>query len=163
MLLYQQKQALVQQVKTCYEKAECFFDRPFPFPTVLFNQRGKAAGTAHLHKNLLKFNGVLYQENQTAFLTDVVPHEVCHLLAYHLYGQVPPHGPQWQHLMRSVMEVNPSRTHDFDTRSVQGQLFTYQCQCQQHQLTIRRHNKAKRGQRYICRRCRSALTFIPSH
>ena len=157
MLTASQKKALEQQVESCYQQAECFFDRAFPRPSVLFTQRGKIAGTAHLQKNLLKFHSILYQENQLAFLTDVVPHEVAHLLVYQLHGLTPPHGREWQTMMSNVMLRPPERTHRFDVSSVQGKTFTYQCQCQQHQLTVRRHNKALKGILYLCRSCKSHL------
>ncbi|WP_434340097.1 SprT family zinc-dependent metalloprotease [Motilimonas cestriensis] len=157
MLTTSQKKALEQQVEACYQQAECFFDRAFPRPSVLFTQRGKIAGTAHLQKNLLKFHPILYQENQQAFLTDVVPHEVAHLLVYQIHGRTAPHGLEWQMMMNKVMQRSPERTHQFDISSVQGKTFAYQCQCQQHQLSIRRHNKASKGTIYLCTACKKPL------
>ncbi|MFO6424388.1 SprT family zinc-dependent metalloprotease [Motilimonas sp. KMU-193] len=158
MLSDTQKQALEQQVETCYNQAECFFDRPFTRPAIQFNQRGKIAGSAHLQKQLLKFNPVLYQENQASFLLDVVPHEVSHLLVYQLHGaHVPPHGQEWQFIMTQVMKRPAHRTHQYDISSVAGKTFLYQCQCQQHRLSIRRHNRVTKGTQYLCTQCKTPL------
>jgi SprT protein len=38
----------------------------------------------------------------------------------------------------------------------------YACACQQHRLSVRRHNKVVRGEaRYHCRRCRQPLMLQP--
>ncbi len=161
MLISSQKQALELQVETCYQQAECFFDREFARPTIQFNQRGKIAGSAHLQKQLLKFNPILYQENQTSFLVDVVPHEVSHLLVYQLYGlKAAPHGHEWQFIMTQVMKRPATRTHQYDVSSVAGKTFLYRCQCQQHKLSIRRHNKAKKGMQYLCTQCKAPLSLV---
>ncbi|MCE2573799.1 SprT family zinc-dependent metalloprotease [Motilimonas eburnea] len=161
MVTSSQKQALEQQVEACYQLAECFFDRPFQRPTIQYNQRGKIAGSAHLQKHLLKFNPVLYQENQTCFLVDVVPHEVSHLLVYQLHGaSAAPHGREWQFIMTQVMKRPARRTHQFDISSVAGKTFLYHCQCQQHQLSIRRHNKVKKGTQYLCTQCKTSLQEV---
>ncbi|MDU0354932.1 zinc ribbon domain-containing protein [Paraglaciecola aquimarina] len=48
-----------------------------------------------------------------------------------------------------------------DVGKVAGRQFPYQCLCGPVSLTIRRHNKIKRGlQQYSCRRCQTVLTAI---
>ncbi len=158
MLNQEEQKALTRQVSSCFQLAERFFNTPFPLPKVLHNQRGKIAGTAHLTLWVLKFNPVLFRENRAHFLAHVVPHEVAHLLAFHLYGNVPPHGKHWQSLMTEVFNLPPSRTHSYDVSSLTGKTYTYQCICSEHALTIRRHNKAQKGATYLCKLCRSALT-----
>ena len=44
--------------------------------------------------------------------------------------------------------------------NVQGKMFAYQCECQTHYLTIRRHNRIQRDKiAYLCRKCQGKLVF----
>ena len=55
-------------------------ERPFAEPALVYQQRGTAAGTAWLEKWEIRLNPVLLMENQQAFIEEVVPHELAHLL-----------------------------------------------------------------------------------
>ncbi|MFI3245017.1 MAG: SprT family zinc-dependent metalloprotease [Ferrimonas sp.] len=151
-------QAICAQVEQCYQLAEQQLQRAFPRPNIAFNQRGQAAGSAYLQRNQLRFNPILARANPEAFLQQVVPHEVAHLLVWHCYGKTKPHGLEWQRLMIQLFGVTPTVRHSFDVSAVQPRTVAYRCQCQIHQLTIRRHNKLQRGQaQYQCRLCQSQL------
>ncbi|BDY03398.1 SprT family zinc-dependent metalloprotease [Ferrimonas sp. YFM] len=151
-------QALAQRVEACYLTAERRLGQTFPRPQISLKLRGQSAGAAHLQENRLRFNPVLLAENPDAFLAEVVPHEVAHLLAWQLHGRVRPHGPEWQVLMSRVFDCAPRARHSFDISSVAPATFPYRCGCQDHALTVRRHNKVRRGQaRYICRLCNQPL------
>lgn len=152
-----------REVLHCYALAEDFYLKSFPRPQVRLDLRGRSAGIAELQTNRLRFNPILLQENQAAFLAEVVPHEVAHLLAWQLHGRkIKPHGREWQQIMQQVFAVSPSTTHTFDTRRSAKQGYIYACACQgkEHALTVRRHNKILRGQQYICRECKSFLSFV---
>ena len=152
------QQQIAEQVEHCYQVAETYLGQTFPRPEISFALRGKSAGTAHLQLNKLRFNAALLQDNLQAFLNDVVPHEISHLLTSQLYGRVKPHGREWQSIMLSVFKVSPRTTHSFDTRAVEGKTFEYFCQCGPIELSIRRHNKVLRGEtQYRCRKCGSTL------
>ena len=149
---------VVTRILECYSLAEKQLNQVFPKPEISFKLRGKSAGTAHLHQNRLRFNATLLTENQDAFINQVIPHEICHLLAYQMYGKVKPHGPQWQALMIHIFTLPPSTTHSMNTLSVEGIKFSYQCDCGPVQLSIRRHNKVIRGEtKYRCRHCKKEL------
>lgn len=91
----------------------------------------------------------------------MVPHELAHLLVFRQFGRVAPHGREWRWMMESVLLTPASRTHRFETASVQSRTFPYRCGCGQHQLTIRRHNRVLRGEsEYRCRRCGEKLKFL---
>lgn len=155
------KQAVLQQVKDCIAKASVYFNRSFTMPAVSFNQRGKIAGTARLQLNELRFNPVLMADNFETFVTEVVPHEVSHLITYQLYGKVRPHGKEWQKVMSEVFNCRPSTYHQMDVTKVAGEKFTYQCQCGPIQLSIRRHNKVLRNrQQYRCLKCGTQLIAV---
>lgn len=128
------------------------------WPKISFNQRGKIAGCARLQINEIRFNPILLSDNLDAFLEVVVPHEVCHLLAYRLFGKVRPHGKEWQGLMLELFGIRGQVYHQMDITKVKGKIFHYQCECGPIELSIRRHNKVVRGeQTYICKKCRSTL------
>ncbi|HEY5715571.1 MAG TPA: SprT family zinc-dependent metalloprotease [Psychromonas sp.] len=154
------KKALQLKGEDCFILAECFFDRPFKRPSYLFNQRGKSAGTAHLQRNLIRFNPILFVQNREPFTEQVVAHEVAHLIVYQLYGKVRPHGKEWQYVMQRVFNCPAQTTHSLDIKDVIGKQFAYQCSCTRHQLTIRRHNKILKGAKYLCKKCRGELTII---
>ncbi len=160
MLSNEDKKALLVKSEDCFLLAECFFDRPFKRPDYLFNQRGKSAGTAHLQRNIIKFNPILYVQNRETFITQVVAHEVAHLIVYQQYGKVRPHGKEWQYVMRTVFNCPAETTHALDVTDVIGRQFAYQCNCTRHLLSIRRHNKILKGAKYLCKKCTGELTII---
>lgn len=132
--------------------------RNYPLPNLSYSQRGTAAGTAWLEKWEIKLNPVLLMENQQAFIEEVVPHELAHLLVWKHFGRVAPHGAEWKWMMENVLNVSACRTHQFEVASVRSRTFPYFCRCQQHQLTIRRHNRVVRGEtRYHCMNCGDPL------
>jgi SprT protein len=149
---------IVARVEQDYCLADAFFKRSFPRPEILFTLRGKSAGTAHLQLNKIRFNPILLAENPQAFLSQVVSHEIAHLLCYQLYGRVKPHGQQWQAIMVQLFNLAPSTTHKLNTQSVVGQQFEYFCECGPVNLSIRRHNRVQRGQnQYRCKVCLQTL------
>lgn len=159
---------LLARVEACFAHAEAHLGRTFARPRSHCTMRGRAAGSARLQSWELRFNPALYQANQAAFLAEVVPHEVAHLLVYALWGEgrgknrVLPHGSQWQSVMREVFGLEPKTTHSFDLAVLAQPTVPYRCHCQQHQLSIRRHNKVVRGEaRYHCRRCKQPLISQP--
>ncbi|EIQ92760.1 sprT-like family protein [Yersinia pestis PY-13] len=133
----------------------------YPEPKVNYHQRGTNAGSAYLQSFEIRLNPVLLLENKQPFIDEVVPHELAHLLVYRQFGRVAPHGKEWRWMMEQVLKVPASRTHQFEVASVRSKTFNYQCKCQQHSLTIRRHNKVLRGEsEYRCRQCGEKLQFI---
>ncbi|MGF1739027.1 SprT family zinc-dependent metalloprotease [Photobacterium satsumensis] len=149
---------VTERVKQYITQANRRLNKRLTMPEVRFSQRGKIAGSARLQGWEVRFNPVLLKENPEAFLNEVVPHEVAHLVVFKLFGKVRPHGREWQVIMQEVFGVAPRTTHSFDVSSVQGQTFLYRCQCSEHLMTVRRHNKVQRGQaHYRCRQCGQTL------
>ncbi len=152
--------AVIAKTHACIEIANKKLKKNFPIPDVRFDIRGKTAGMALLQKWVLRFNPVLLKENPDAFLQDVVPHEVSHLIVFARFGKVRPHGLEWQHTMISLFQCDPATYHEFDVSSVVGKHYAYQCRCGVIQLSVRRHNKVQRNQtQYQCRKCKQTLTF----
>ncbi|MBD2811271.1 SprT family zinc-dependent metalloprotease [Xenorhabdus sp. Vera] len=152
------QQAVLRTMRQKLAQASNFFQKTFPEPSVTYRQRGTIAGCARLQDWEIRLNPILLIENQQAFIDEVLPHELAHLLAYHQFGQVAPHGKEWRFIMETVLKVSANRTHQFSVNSVRSQIFTYYCRCRQHELTIRQHNKILRGKScYICRQCGEKL------
>ncbi|WP_409419492.1 SprT family zinc-dependent metalloprotease [Marinomonas sp. RS-M-Aa-14] len=153
-------QHVSEQAKQCFATADAFFGTTFKRSVCNFKQRGKAAGTAHLQKNELRFNYFMYQQNPTEFLNSVVPHEVAHMVVYQIYGNsVKPHGKEWQAVMFKVFGIRPNRTHTFDVPP-QKNSYEYYCACQKHHFSKQRHTRAQKGTEYICKKCHCSLKFL---
>ncbi|WP_144212748.1 SprT family zinc-dependent metalloprotease [Shewanella donghaensis] len=152
------QQHVLLKIESDYQLAEQQLERKFTRPSILFSLRGKSAGTAHLQLNKLRFNPVLLEENIDDFITQVVPHEISHLICFQLFGRVKPHGVEWQQIMNGVFNIPADTTHQLNTHSVAGKQFQYQCHCGPVMLSIRRHNKVVRNQtQYRCKRCAQVL------
>lgn len=146
------------RVVSCFSIASKKLAVDFAMPGIAFNQRGKIAGSARLQSNQLRFNPVLLVDNLDTFLEEVIPHEICHLLAFQLYGKVRPHGKEWKNLMSQVYGLSGNTYHKFDVSKVIGNTFEYKCLCGPLQLSTRRHNKVLRRQvTYSCTRCGEKL------
>lgn len=155
------QQAVMHCLRAKLQRAQQHFAVAFPEPTIVYQQRGTSAGTAWLQAWEIRLNPVLLMENQQPFIDEVVPHELAHLLVFRQFGRVPPHGREWRWMMESVLQVSASRTHQFAVNSVQSKTFLYYCACQQHQLTVRRHNRVLRGDsEYRCCQCGEKLRFL---
>lgn len=152
------QQSVMRVLRSKLQLANQRLERDYPEPRLLYQQRGTAAGTAWLESWEIRLNPVLLLENQQAFIEEVVPHELAHLLVWKTFGRVAPHGKEWKWMMEQVLEVPARRTHQFAVASVRSQAFPYRCGCQQHQLTIRRHNRIVRGEsEYRCVHCGDIL------
>ncbi len=150
-------QQIQNRVTECLALAERYTGRPFDPPLVRFNQRGRIAGSAWLEQWELRFNPVLLADNPQNFLTEIVPHEVAHLVAFALHGKVKPHGREWQAIMVDVFGLEPRTRHRLNTEKV-APVFRYDCGCRIHKLSLRRHNSVRRGKkRYQCLHCGQPL------
>lgn len=161
--LIQQQENLAKidkHVNLCFDKAEVFFGTTFKRSHSNFKQRGKAAGTAHLQKNELRFNHFMYTQNPDVFLKTVIPHEVAHIIVFQIYASnVKPHGKEWQAVMRKVYGLLPERTHSFDVPPLKN-AYSYYCLCQTHEFSQRRHSRVLKGVEYSCKKCGSKLAIL---
>ena len=158
MISASDKQLLNNRLEELYLGADSYFRRTFVRPTLSFRRSGRHAGTAFLQQNRINLHPVLFAHNQQAYFSDVLPHEVSHLLVYQLFGRVKPHGKEWQAMMQEVFNCAPETRHEFDLSPLNIPSVRYRCDCGEVELSIRRHNAVVRGQRqYQCRKCRQVL------
>ncbi len=147
------------------ERAALHFGKPMPRVEIRFDLGGRAAGQARFRNGrppLIRYNSDLLARNGERFLAQTVPHEAAHVVVFalHPWG-TRPHGPEWRAVM-ALFGAEARRCHEYDTDHLPGRRlrrFEYRCGCRRHLLTSIRHNRALRGQRYLCRRC--GQTLIP--
>ena len=152
------QQAVMRSLREKLAQANLKLGRNYPEPKLVYQQRGTSAGTAWLESYEIRLNPVLMMENQQAFIDEVVPHELAHLLVWKPCGRSPPPGKEGKGMREAVRGVPPRRTHKFGREPVRRNPFPYRCKCQEHQLTVRRHNRVVRGEAtYRCVKCGEPL------
>jgi SprT protein len=167
------RRQVVRATNTCIEHAEHIFERKFTQIPVKFDLRGRAAGTYQIRskQQFIRYNPYIFARFFNENLLNTVPHEVAHYVTDEIYGIgesrlfggrcVRPHGKEWQSIMRKF-GVEPRATCHFDMSGLpvrNYQYFSYVCDCREHQLGSRRHNKVLRQQaRYLCKDCGSFLS-----
>ncbi len=82
------------------------------YPDVYFNLRGKCAGKAYVELWEIHYNLKYIAHNLPRFLVDTVPHEVAHLMEYHISGKIG-HKALWKDIMGKMGIVNPKRCHTY--------------------------------------------------
>jgi len=162
LLAESHRQAVTERVNGLLADAARAFQTDFAEPEILFNQRGAIAGSARLQRWQLRFQPQLLLANYAAFERQIIPHEVAHLVVYQQFGEVRPHGGEWQSVMIKLFDAEPARTHRLSAEGVAGRSFSYRCGCPEpHQLSIRRHNRIiNQGASYRCRRCGEQLSAL---
>lgn len=130
------------------------FNNPLFMPTISFDLTGTTAGKAFLQSLHVQLNAVLLSENIASFESDTIPHELAHLIVFHLKGSRGGHGPEWKSAMQRL-GVDPSRTHNYDvtnsrtTKVISG----YTCGCGVLDVSPRLHERIRRGAQVTCRKC----------
>lgn len=144
---------------------------PVPDVSCSFDLRGTTAGQALMTWRgralvfmSVRLNGKMLLENEGEFMSDVIPHELAHLLTALRHGpSCKPHGREWQSMMRAL-GVEPNRTHAMEAapaRQVQAK-YRYVCACKEFLFTSIRHKRAQKpGTSYNCKRCGQALRYAP--
>ncbi|MFC1665223.1 SprT-like domain-containing protein [Pseudomonadota bacterium] len=127
-----------------------------------FKLRGHAAGTACSVSNTIDYNFYLLDKYREAFINEIVPHEVAHIVASKIYkGYRRPHGPEWQAVVRFFGAI-PRVTHSFETKTARRiKRYPYLCGCDKpHLFTIRSHRRAQRKYvEYTCKVCKEILVY----
>jgi SprT protein len=168
----EQRRQVIAQTHKYIETACDLYNREFEFIPISFNLSGRAAGMYKVSgkSQLIRYNPYIFHRYFEENMQITVPHEVAHYVTDKIYGHVQhrifsarrikPHGVEWQSVM-AEFGVDASRTCSFNLDGLpvrQYKNYLYACQCRQHQLGSRRHNKVVRKQaRYHCRACGGPL------
>ncbi len=144
--------------------ASKIYDRPFSIIPINFKLTGRAAGMYHVQRNsrYIRFNPYIFAKYFADNLQQTVPHEVAHYIADLLYGirNIKPHGKEWKSIMHQF-GAETRATCRYDLQGIpqrQHRRFAYQCRCRQYEISTRRHNMIKRGERrYYCPACKADI------
>lgn len=161
-----QRGRVVRATHACVLQAEQIYQRTFGVIPVRFDLGGRTAGMYRVLRGarMIRYNPHIFAKYFEDGLSQTVPHEVAHYITDMLHGlrKVRPHGPEWR-AVAQALGANPKATFSADLSGVpqrRQRLFSYLCNCSEHQLTTRRHNKINNGTGvYLCRRCRAPLVY----
>ncbi|MCF6262079.1 MAG: SprT-like domain-containing protein [Xanthomonadales bacterium] len=164
-----QQQQVTNKTRAVILQANHLLTKNFPQVEVLFDLRGRSAGQFRVRRQVceIRFNPQVFALYFTDNLINTVPHEVAHYLIYLMYPRrrqglrkVKPHGVEWRELM-AKLGADASVCHNYDLTNIpqrREQHFSYSCNCREHQVSCRRHNKIQAGRgRYYCRYCKAVL------
>lgn len=172
---HHQQAEVVAETQRYIALAGRLFGRTFAEIDVSFDLKGRAAGMYVVSRRgwrvsrKIRYNPWLFAKYYRENMAETVPHEVAHYVVDCLYGgevrrdlgrAVCPHGVEWQAVM-AAFGVEPRVRASFDLTGIpvrKQATVAYRCDCRQHQLGIRRHNKVLRGTaQYLCRACGNRL------
>ncbi|MFT5132255.1 MAG: SprT protein [Gammaproteobacteria bacterium] len=167
-----QQEQVIEATVACLERAKDLFERDFVHIPVRFDLKGRAAGMFKVSgkQSVIRYNPYIFAKFFDENLRQTVPHEVAHYVTHEMHSlkrhfalrhsHVRPHGKEWQDVMFKL-GADPSRTCNFDMTGIPVRVYSYHlyvCDCRQHQLGSRRHNRVFRRQaNYHCRLCGSLL------
>lgn len=155
----------IEKTKYFLNLAESMYNVSIPHCNILFNLKGQAAGMAHFfygdetHK--IRYNRALLEQEGEDFIENVIPHEVAHIVAQHVFGMRGKniaHGPDWKRVMRDF-KVDPERCHDYDTSAckIQRKTYAFKCECQTHAVSSVVAKNIANGRNYTCNSCKTRL------
>jgi predicted SprT family Zn-dependent metalloprotease len=126
-LLLARKIQVASKLKRLILKAQKDWNTTLPEITIKFDLRGGPAGMACVSydgKYSLRFNvTMMLNQGWTHLIEDTVPHEVAHLLGYHLdYGLN--HGKEWKAIC-IALGGSGKRCHDEKVTFAKGSTFEY--------------------------------------
>lgn len=154
------------------------FIHEMKIPKISFDLKGATAGTANYHKNVIRLNKELLAQEKYVkeMVEDTLYHELAHIITDYLVdtaqiiprdsrgwvtNKVRPHGKEWKMIMKAMGE-EPSRTHTFEVKKRKMTKITYLCNCQEHEMTPKAHEKIHTGRAsYTCKKCRTKLSLKP--
>jgi len=158
-----QQEQVIAATEAYIVQAGIKLDYSFESIPVKFDLMGRAAGMYKVDKNqrMIRYNPYIFAKYFSENISATVPHEVAHYIVDVLYGmkKTQPHGKEWRDVM-AMFKADANVTCCFDLDGIptrRYQRFDYSCLCRTHKLTCIRHNRALKGVRYHCRRCKQEL------
>lgn len=130
----------------------------FPEVSLEWNSRMRTtAGRAFCVKKAIHLNYTLLIKNPQEVIPTFI-HELAHIYAHILYPSGSSHGKEWRRV-HCALGMEPERTHSMNVGDLKRRQtrIDYFCDCKIHKITTRRHNMISKGERYVCRLCKSIL------
>ena len=175
-LSIKQQQQVVDKTHGYIEQAADLFNIKNKAVEISFNLKGRAAGMYRVkrqkhhffgrQKREIRYNSFIFSKYFDDNFTTTIPHEVAHYICDVIYGlkNIKPHGKEWKGIMQAF-GANASVTANYDLSGIplkKQTLFTYQCDCREHQLSSIRHNKIKKHDyQYLCKTCKRVIQYKP--
>jgi len=125
-----------------------------------FNRRfASRMGDANCKTMLLRFSAILWNNATSEQKENTVKHETCHLITFHKFGKVEPHGDRWKSVMLECGQ-KPDRCHKVQTAKKTIEVKCVACS-KIHLMGLIRSRKMKIGAAvYVCRDCGGKLVFV---
>jgi len=171
----EQQQKVIAQTQYYIKQSLDLFNLKDKTVTITFDLKGRSAGMYRVKQSKgrifarqqreIRYNPYIFSKYYADNYTTTIPHEVAHYVTDILYGlkNIKPHGREWKAVMQAF-EADASVTANYDLSGIplkKQSLFTYQCECREHQLSSIRHNKIKKQRyQYYCNFCKQALHYI---
>ena len=109
-------QLVGERVRHFINEANRLYGKNMEMPGWSWKQSGRIAGQASLLSWKLTFNPDYFTHYHDRMLSQTVPHEVAHLVAYKIFGDRG-HGRFWKMVMRHF-GCDPDRCHDMSLEGV---------------------------------------------
>ncbi len=155
------------RIRELRKYTEAHLQHVMPKTRLLFDLKGKVAGTANSGKGVIRINYVLLKENTEHFIKQTLGHEYAHLITDSLWlsnliSKPTAHGQGWKKVMRQL-GLTPDRCHSYDTTNSstkKQRRWKYTCGCidRPHMISTTLHNRIRRGRKYRCQRCKKPIT-----
>ncbi|MBN1378366.1 MAG: SprT-like domain-containing protein [Gammaproteobacteria bacterium] len=150
------------------QKASIYAKCSTPEIKITFDLRGAAAGLYCVRSGRpeIRYNPYIFARYYDDNLANTIPHEVAHYVADLLFGarNIKPHGSEWRKIVVALGACT-QRTHHYDLTGIprrSEQQYIYICNCREHKISSRRHNRINRGKmRYRCQLCNAELIIKP--
>lgn len=175
----EQKTEIEDEIIRCLEVAKQRWPQhaeAFKLPVIKFNLFNATAGIAQYRTWTIRLNPILLRENGAKFINRTVPHEIAHLVDFHLQAndrshqfrfnlrgrkKRSVHGPSWQHVM-DQFGVEPSTYHSYDiaNTTARRKRYTYNCpSCQKPSLAGPKIHRSIQldSKRYSTKCCKSVI------
>ncbi len=165
------------KLKECWDKLQERSHLVRPYPKLLFDLRGRAAGEAS-GGHTIRLNMAFVGKYANDMLDQTIPHEVVHawlaaigdpshVVSYEssmssfMYGgrrpRRSPHGQTFMYTL-GTLGCRQERTHHYDvSESVSGHRYGCGCPDRVHTISTRKHNIIRSGRRVWCRHCMKDL------
>lgn len=161
----QHQKACKEEIQRCYDYAIAKYGIEIPnVPVVFSNQLKSTAGKVCYKRvmgeikitKLVLSNPVMALQPEK-FISNTPGHEAAHVICTIMYGYKEGHGRNWKRMMREL-GLSEARCHTMETATTtKTARVPVNCACTTHMVTKQRVAKMRRGARYVCKKCQTAL------